>query len=67
MEVSFILVNTNTNDLLKECLTAIYKHTGTHSPDFLFEVIVVDNNSTENPQHILNTLFPKVKLIRRCK
>lgn len=65
MEVSFILVNTNTNDLLKECLTAIYKHTGTHSPDFLFEVIVVDNNSTENPQHILNTLFPKVKLIRR--
>ncbi len=64
MEVSFILVNYNTSALLAKCLSTLYQHTGKLSPNFLFEVIVVDNASTEDPNLFLRTQFPLVQLLR---
>ena len=60
MEVSFILVNYNTNALLIKAIGAIYQFT---SPNLSFEVIVVDNASKENPADLLNQAFPQVILI----
>jgi GT2 family glycosyltransferase len=60
MEVSFILVNYNTNALLLKAIAAIYQFT---SPSLSFEVIVVDNASKENPADLLNQAFPQVILI----
>ena len=60
MEVSFILVNYNTNGLLLKAIAAIYQFT---SPSLTFEVIVVDNASKENPADLLNQAFPQVILI----
>ncbi len=67
MEVSFILVNYNTTALLAQCLTALYKITGSSSPHFLFEVLVVDNASIQNPQPLLAAQFPQVIFLHSPK
>lgn len=67
MEVSFILVNYNTTALLAKCLTALYQFTGTTAPDFLFEVLVVDNASTQDPQPILALQYPNVTFLYASK
>ena len=46
MDVSIILVNYNTTRLLLQAIDSIYEK----STGFTFEVIVVDNNSSENPE-----------------
>ena len=46
MDVSIILVNYNTTRLLLQAIDSIYEK----SAGFTFEVIVVDNNSSENPE-----------------
>lgn len=61
MEVSFILVNYNTNALLMKAIGAIYQFT---APSLSFEVMVVDNASTENPAALLAQTFPQVILIQ---
>lgn len=63
MEVSFILVNFNTTALLAKCLQALYQFTGTTAPGFLFEVWVVDNASSQDPQPILAAEFPQVNFL----
>lgn len=59
MQVSIIIVNYNTNDLLRECLLSIRKYTR----DLIYEVIVVDNNSSDNTILILRQEFPWVKVL----
>lgn len=59
MDVSIIIVNYNTKDLLEDCLNSIYKHT----VDLKFEIIVVDNASTDSSQEFIKSVFPKVVLI----
>ena len=59
MDVSIIIVNYNTRDLLKNCLISIYKHT----TEINFEVIVSDNGSVDGSIEMLKQEFPQVVLI----
>lgn len=60
MDVSIIIVNWNTRQLLRECLQSISRHAGEVS----FEVIVVDNHSTDASAEMVAAEFPQVHLIR---
>lgn len=61
MEVSFILVNYNTNALLFKAIGSIFQFT---DPALSFEVIVVDNASKESPAALLALQFPQVIFIQ---
>jgi GT2 family glycosyltransferase len=58
-KLSIVIVNYNVKNLLKKCLESIFKY----EKDTRFEVIVVDNNSSDDSQKMLKTDFPQVKLI----
>ena len=59
MDLSVIIVNWNTKKLLENCLSSILKFTKGLS----FEVIVIDNDSSDGSQAMLKKKFPQVKLI----
>lgn len=59
MQVSIIIVNYNTKQLLCNCLNSIYSHT----KDISFEVIVSDNGSTDGSINLIKSQFPQVILI----
>lgn len=59
IDLSIIIVNWNTEKLIKDCLESIYKTTRNTS----FEIFVVDNNSSDNSVKIIKENFPQVKLI----
>lgn len=59
MQVSIIIVNYNTKQLLEDCIQSIYDKTD----GVLFEIIVVDNASTDGSQEAIKTKFPAVILI----
>lgn len=53
IDVSIILVNYNTTELLVKAIRSVYdKSTG-----FTYEIIVVDNNSESNPKQALEERF----------
>ena len=59
MKLSIIIVSYNTHEFLKKSITSIYEQTR----DISFEVIVVDNASTDGSQEMIKKEFPRVKLI----
>ncbi len=59
VDISFIIVNWNTRDILIDCLNSIYKTV----TDIDQEIYVVDNNSTDGSQEAVRNGFPDVKLI----
>ncbi len=59
-DVSAIIVNWNTRDILRDCLKSIYVQTR----DITFEVIVVDNASVDSSVQMIRTEFPQAVLIR---
>ncbi len=59
VDISFIIVNWNTRDILMDCLDSIYKTVA----DIDVEIYVVDNNSTDGSQAAVKQKFPDVKLI----
>ncbi|MGR3174094.1 MAG: glycosyltransferase family 2 protein [Candidatus Scalindua sp.] len=59
VDISFIIVNWNTRDILINCLNSIYKTV----TDIDSEIYVVDNNSTDGSQEAVKNGFPDVKLI----
>lgn len=59
INVSIIIVNFNTRELLKQCLSSIYKYSG----DIIFEIIVVDNASDDASQKMVKKEFSEVILI----
>lgn len=63
MDVSIIIVNYNTKDLLIDCINSIYKQT----EKVLFEIIVVDNSSTDNSQEMINRKFPHINFIQSAE
>lgn len=58
--ISIIILSYNTKNLLKECLNSIYKY----FPTFTFEIIVVDNASTDGSYEMLKKDFKDIKLIK---
>lgn len=56
--VSIIIVNFNGNKLLIECIESIHQ-----TVKCSFEIIVIDNNSTDNSHLKCKEIFPKIKLI----
>jgi N-acetylglucosaminyl-diphospho-decaprenol L-rhamnosyltransferase len=59
-DLSVIIVNWNTRQLLADCLNSV-KAT---LDDLSVEIIVVDNNSTDGSQAMLQDQFPQVRLIQ---
>lgn len=59
VDVSVIIVNWNVKELLGDCLRSIYSQTKTIS----FEVVVVDNASSDGSVEMVSKEFPQVKLI----
>jgi hypothetical protein len=59
LDLSICIVNWNVKDLLKACLGSIYANT----KDISFEVIIVDNNSSDESVRMIKSDFPQVKLI----
>lgn len=58
MDASFIIVSWNVRDLLRACLASIL-----HTALVRFEIIVVDNASTDGTVEMVRKEFPNVKLI----
>ena len=59
MDISFIIVNWNTKDLLQNCLDSVIKTT----TKLTYEIIVVDNASSDGSTAILSAKYPQVKAI----
>jgi len=60
MDLSIIILNWNTRELLARCLESVYSTVSDPS----FEIIVVDNGSTDGSQAMLRDQFPRVHLIQ---
>lgn len=60
MDVSIIIVSWNTSALLCQCLESLYK-TGSR---YAFEVIVVDNGSSDDSVSLVEKKYPEVILIK---
>ena len=58
-DVSIIIVNWNTCDILSDCLVSVYEQTESVE----FEVIVIDNHSTDGSVEMIKNKFPQVRLI----
>jgi GT2 family glycosyltransferase len=59
MDVSIVIVNWNTRDLLRDCLVSIIRETRQVS----YEIIVVDNASRDGSAGMCQQEFPQVTLI----
>jgi GT2 family glycosyltransferase len=59
MDISFIIVNWNTKGLLSDCLESIIKTV----EELMYEIIVVDNASSDGSVEMLAQKYPQVKTI----
>jgi GT2 family glycosyltransferase len=59
LDVSIIIVSWNTRDILRECLRSVYQETR----EISFEVIVIDNASSDSSAGMVKEEFPQVILI----
>ncbi len=59
MDVSVIIVNWNTRDMLRDCLRSVYEQT----KQIGFEVVVIDNASQDGSVNMVRREFPAVVLI----
>lgn len=58
-DLSIIIVNYKTPQLILDCLASVYAHTHTLS----LEIFVVDNQSDDNSQSIIQTAYPDVRWV----
>lgn len=58
--LSIVVVTSNTREVLRDCLRSVYENT----TGIEYEVIVVDNNSTDGSAEMVEEQFPSVKLVR---
>ena len=63
LPLSIIIVNWNSIEFLKPCLTSLFEK----NPNFNFEVVIVDNASTDSSVEILKKEFPHIQLIQNDK
>lgn len=59
IDLSVVIVNWNTSALLRNCLESVFRTTS----GLRFEVIVVDNGSTDDSVDVLRREFPQVRTI----
>ncbi|MBW2558595.1 MAG: glycosyltransferase family 2 protein [Deltaproteobacteria bacterium] len=59
MDITIVIVNWNTRNLLRDCLESIYKTVR----NITFEIIVVDNASSDDSVAMLGESFPDVRII----
>jgi len=59
LEVSFIIINWNTRQLLQDCLNSVMERSQGHT----VEIIVVDNASSDGSAEMVREQFPQVRLI----
>jgi GT2 family glycosyltransferase len=59
LELSVVIVNFNTADLLRSCLESVFASSGPSS----YEVIVVDNGSSDDSVSMVRQEFPRARLI----
>ena len=62
MDASVIIVNWNTRDFLKDCLASVFAQTTAIS----YEVIVVDNASSDASAQMVKDEFPRVILVENA-
>lgn len=60
VDLSVIIVNYNTRDLLRDCLSSVYQET----PGLAHEIFVVDNASSDASADMVASEFPGVILVR---
>lgn len=60
IEVSIIIVSYNTRELTENCLSSIFANAG----KCRYEVILVDNNSSDGSPEMIDSKFPAVRLVR---
>ncbi len=58
-DLSILIVNWNTRDLLEQCLQSVFAH----PPQADFEVFVVDNASSDSSARLVGEHYPYVHLI----
>ena len=58
--ISIIIVNYSVENYLKKCIESILKYIG----EIDFEIIVIDNNSTDRSVNMLRDNFKQIKLIK---
>lgn len=58
LDVSIIIISYNTRELLRDCLSSVYDQTTESS----FEVIVIDNASSDGSVECVREMFPQVLL-----
>ena len=59
MDVSVVIVNWNTREILRDCLVSVYANT----KDVEIEVIVIDNGSSDGSVEMVESEFPQAKII----
>ena len=62
-DLSIIIVNYNTINLLSRCLRSIFNN----KEDLKIEIVVIDNCSGDNSVKIIKKKFTKVKIIANKK
>lgn len=63
MQVSIIIVNYNTYNLTSRCIESIIEHT----QDVSYEIVLVDNASTDVPIKVYSEKYPNIKIIENSK
>jgi N-acetylglucosaminyl-diphospho-decaprenol L-rhamnosyltransferase len=58
-DLGIVILNWNTSDLLRRCLETVYASEG----DFTYQVVVVDNASTDDSAPMVTREFPQATLI----
>lgn len=58
-DLGIVILNWNTRDLLQRCLETVYASEG----DFAYQVVVVDNASTDGSSAMVQRDFPQAQLI----
>lgn len=62
IDLSIIILNWNTRDLLAQCIDTLGQHMGTLS----HEIVVVDNASSDGSQAMMQSRYPQVRLIQNA-
>jgi len=62
MDLSIVIISFNTVKLTSDCLASVVK--SFRGSDISYEIIVVDNDSTDGSREMIKNRYPKVILIQ---